>query len=604
MTKNGILCASLVLLITTVVTAQAQTTAEDWGTPAEKSNFRKTPNYNETMAYLKRLEAASPWIRVTSFGNSASGHELPLVIASKEQAFSPRAAANSGKAIVLIQNAIHAGEMDGKDSSLMLLRDIAITKARAALLDHVILLVLPVYNVEGYERFGPYLRINQNGPEETGWRVNARNLNLNRDYMKADAPETRAFLKLVSDWLPDFFVDCHVTDGADYQYDVTYLLEDGPGVYLPLARWLRDSFGPRLEASVSRTGHRIAPLVWPRDNNDLAQGLLLPPSLPRFATGYMSLRNRATMLIEMHMLKDYRTRVLGNYEALRATLEIINADAEELRSIVRAADEATMAAGKTYRADAKFPLRFENTHQAEEIAFAGYRYRRELSEVSGATRIIYSHEPAELHLARYAEVAPVKTVAPPLAYIVPAQWSEVIAILAAHGLRLERLTEAVPIPIESYRFTEVKWQEKPYEGRHPVTVRTELVRETRRFPAGSVIVPLDQRAAEVAIHLLEPEAPDSFVAWGFFDAVFEQKESAESYVMERVAREMMERDPKLKGEFLAKVAADPKFAADPDARLDFFYRRSPYWDSQINLYPVGRLVEALRLPSEPWPRPH
>ena len=271
MRKTWILCASLALAITVCDTVQAQVHAEDWATPAEKSNFRKTPNYNETMAYLKRLEAASPWIRVTSFGRSASGHELPLVIASKEQAFSPGAAAATGKAIVLIQNAIHAGEMDGKDSSLMLLREMAITKARAALLDHVILLVLPVYNVEGYERFGPYMRINQNGPEETGWRVNARNLNLNRDYMKADAPETRAFLKLFNDWLPDFFVDCHVTDGADYQYDVTYLLEDGPGVYSPLAAWLRESFQPRLEASVGRSGHLIAPLVWPRDNNDLAQ---------------------------------------------------------------------------------------------------------------------------------------------------------------------------------------------------------------------------------------------------------------------------------------------------------------------------------------------
>jgi len=186
-----------------------------WETPYEKSGFLETPRYQETIDYLKRLEKASPWIRVTSFGTSGEGRDLVLVIASKEKAFDAAAARGSGKAIVLLQAGIHAGEIDGKDAGMMLLRDLAVTKSRAALLDHAILLFMPMYNVDGHERFGPYNRTNQNGPKEMGWRTTARNLNLNRDYMKADAPETRAWLKLYTTWWPDLLIDAHVTDGAE-----------------------------------------------------------------------------------------------------------------------------------------------------------------------------------------------------------------------------------------------------------------------------------------------------------------------------------------------------------------------------------------------------
>lgn len=587
----------------------------DWRTPAEISDYHTTPRYDETMAYARRVAAAAPkQVRVESFGKTGEGRDLIVVIASKDGVFDPAALHQANRPVVLIQNAIHPGEMDGKDSCLALLRDMVITKSKAALLDHAVVLIIPIYNADGHERFGPYNRINQNGPEQMGWRTQSQNLNLNRDYMKADAPETRAFLKLWNRWLPDFFVDDHVTDGADYQYDVTYALDTGPDVDPALAGWQRETLAPYMEQSVTAAGHKIAPYVSPADEADLSKGLLISQDTPRFSTGYMVLQNRPGMLVELHMLKDYKMRVTGNYEILRALLEAINRDAEKLVAMNRAADAATVAAGKHFDSGAAFPLQLASTGETQPFHFLGYKYTRSLSEVSGAMRIEYSPELAEYDIPRQTALKPVLTIAPPRAYIVPAQWTQVIAVLEAHGLQLEHTTAPWSAEVETYRCTPT-WQERPFEGRIPVAGAAQsgarkksictAAQEKLSFPAGSVVVPLDQRAAKVAIHFLEPDGPDSAVSWGFFDAIFEQKEYGEAYVLEKLAREMMAKDPKLKQEFEAKVAGDPKFAADPNARLNFFYQHSPWWDPYMNRYPVGRLTSLEGVPLGAAPaKPH
>jgi len=593
---------SFFLLVTAVFAQKSIPDAADWRTPAEISDYRTTPRYDETMAYVRRVAAAAPkQVKVETFGKTGEGRELVVVAVSKDGIFDPAALHQANHPIVLIQNAIHAGEMDGKDSCLALLRDMVINKSRAALLDRAVVLIIPIYNADGHERFGPYNRINQNGPEQMGWRTQAQNLNLNRDYLKADAPETRAFLKLWNKWLPDFFVDDHVTDGADYQYDVTYTLDTGPDVDPALAAWQRDTLAPYLDQSVTAAGHKVAPYINLADDNDPTKGITTTQDTPRFSTGYMILQNRPGMLVELHMLKDYKTRVTGNYEILRALLEAINRDAGKLTALNRAADAATVAAGKQFDSGAAFPLQLVPTGETRPFHFLGYKYTRGLSEISGAMRIEYSHEPAEFDVPRQTTLKPVLTVAPPRAYIVPAQWTQVIDVLQAHGLHLERTTAPWTGEVETYRCT-ATWQEHPFEGRIPVTggagggeagtrnqSMCKTVQEKLEFPAGSAVVPMDQRAAKVAIHFLEPDGPDSAVNWGFFDAIFEQKEYGEGYVLEKLARDMMAKDPKLKQEFENKVANDAKFAASPDARLNFFYQHSPWWDPHMNRYPVGRL---------------
>src|SRR5579863_9105113 len=231
--------SALMVLVCALAYVGNSQQSPEWRTPTEASDYRTTPDYAETMAYLERVAAAAPGqIRIENFGKTGEGRDLKIVIASKDGVFDPAAIHASGRVILLVQNAIHAGEMDGKDACLALLRDIVITKSKASLLDHVVFIFIPVYNLDGHERRSAYNRINQNGPEVSGWRGNGSNINLNRDYMKADAPETRAFLKMFHRWMPDFFVDDHVTDGADFQYDVTFSADATPDVAPSTARWL------------------------------------------------------------------------------------------------------------------------------------------------------------------------------------------------------------------------------------------------------------------------------------------------------------------------------------------------------------------------------
>jgi murein tripeptide amidase MpaA len=585
---------------------------DSWASPAEAANYCRTPRYDETYAYIRRVAAAAPkQVRLDVFGKTGEGRDLLAVIVSKDGVFDTAELHRQKRPIVLIQNSIHAGEMDGKDSCLALLRDMLVSKTRAALLDRAVVIILPIYNADGHERFGRYNRINQNGPDETGWRTQGMNLNLNRDYLKADTPETRAFLRLWNKWLPDYFVDDHVTDGADYQYDVTYGVDSSPDVPAQIAAWQRESVAPYLEQSVTAAGHKISPLIWLTDGADPSKGIARLGDLPRYGTGYIILQNRPAMLVEIHMLKDYKTRVTGNYEILRALLELINRDADKLVAMNLAADEATIAAGKSFDAGRQFSLRVEPTGQTRQFHYLTYKFKRSLSEVSGGVRIEYTDEPLELDIPMQTELAPTLTVIPPAAYIVPASWTSVIDVLAAHGLKFRRTTKAWTGEVETYRCDHPQWLAEPFEGHHLIVwpqrgkrlsadpvVNTpgagegtscHAVTEKMEFAAGSVVVPLDQRAAKVAIHWLEPIAPDSAVTWGYFDAIFEQKEYGEDYVLEKLAREMMAADSNLKAEFETKVATDPKFAADPQARLNFFYQRSPWWDPQLGLYPVGRL---------------
>jgi Zinc carboxypeptidase len=288
-----------------------------WLTTYERSGFLRTGRYDETIAYCKRLAAASPLARYAPFGVSPRGRELPLMILSQDRTFDPAQARRKGKAVVLIQSGIHAGEIDGKDASQMLMREILITGSRRSLLDHAVLLFVPIFNVDGHERFGPFNRMNQNGPAETGWRVTAQNLNLNRDYMKADTPEMGGLLALFNRWLPDLYIDCHVTDGIDFQYDVTYTMEFGPNIEAGVGDWISNKFLPKTLEVVEGSGHKVFTYVFPREERDPAKGLNGGAAPARFSTGYAALHNRPALLIETHMLKPYRTRVEATYHFLR-----------------------------------------------------------------------------------------------------------------------------------------------------------------------------------------------------------------------------------------------------------------------------------------------
>jgi len=564
----------------------------DWDTYYEKSGKKATPGYLDTIEYCRRLDEASPWIRYTTFGKSAQGRDLPLLIASKHGVFAPAKtgrARQKGDVVVLIQAGIHSGEIEGKDAGLMLFRDIAVTKKFPELLDHVTVLFIPILNVDGHERFGPYNRINQNGPVEMGWRTTANCLNLNRDHLKADTEEIRAWLRLFNEWLPDFFVDSHTTDGADYQYVMTYIIDIFGNMAPALTEWARDVYAAGMDKTMAEAGYPLCPYVFLVEWSNPKSGIVSWVSTPRFAQGYASIQNRPGVLAESHMLKEYSERVSGTYEMFRQTIDLLNRERKGLREAITAADAYT--ASREFR-ERPFPLRFSiDKSESLMIDFKGVAYDAVKSELTGGMWYQFSGRPETFKIPYFSKQKVLTTAELPEAYIIPPEWASVIDRLAVHEIELRRLDSPVTLEVQSYRFTNYKWQENPYEGRHPARFDVEPITETRTFPVGSVVVDMNQRRSQVAAHILEPMGPDSYVQWGFFDAIFEQKEYTDSYVMEKMARDMLDKDETLRKEFEEKKTSDPEFAKHPDWIINWFYQHTPYWDDRKDVYPVGKIVD-------------
>ncbi len=563
-----------------------------WQTVAEKTNYTKTLTYDETVAYCRRLDAASNLIVYKTYGKSGEGRDMPLLIAASGGAFTPELARKQGKAVVLVQAGIHAGEIDGKDAGLALFRDIAITKTRLDLLKDVVIIFEVIYNVDGHENSNPFMRINQNGPDEMGFRANASNLNLNRDYMKADAPETRAWLGLWNEWRPDLFIDCHVTDGADFQYNVTYEYAHFQEVNPAIKTWMDEHFDGNVVPKVEKEGNLLTHYV-EFAGREVTGGIATFIATPRFATGYTPLRNRAGLLIETHVYKPYKSRVRGTYDILRYTVEEMGREKASLFAANKKANDETIERGRTYDVLRQFPLALDVTKNSTPLAFKGTEYSIDDSPISGGKRLVYGTKPLNITIPKFDEGKVTTSVAPPLYYIVPPQYKDVIDVLRLHGVKFEVLKKAMTVEVESYKLTEPKWATTSFENRITLTCKQTPVKETRTYAAGSILIPMAQEAANVAIHLLEPNGPDSFVYWGFFNSIFEQKEYGESYQIEKVAAAILANDPKLKAEFEAKLK-DESFAKNPRARLNFFYERSPYFLNQkVGIYPVGRIVKSL-----------
>ncbi len=561
--------------------------AKEWQTTAERTDYAKTSTYDEAVTYSKKLAAASNGLIVyKTYGTSGEGRAMPLLIAASGKAFTPEIARKQGKAVVLIQAGIHAGEIDGKDAGLALLRDIAITKTRLDLLKDVVIVFEVIYNVDGHENSNPFMRINQNGPEEMGFRANSSNLNLNRDYMKADAPETRAWLGLWNKWNPDVFIDCHVTDGADFQYNLTYEYAHFQEVAASIKNWMDEHFDGVVVPNVEKEGNLLTHYI-EFAGREITSGIATFIATPRFATGYAPIRNRPGLLIETHVYKPYKLRVRGTYDTLRYFIEETGKAKASLFAVNKQADDDTA----TRKTSTPFPLVLGVTDKPTEIAFKGLEYKIEDSEISGGKMLVYGTTPKNYTIKKFDEGKVVTSVIPPRAYIIPPQYTDVIDVLKLHGIKFETIKKPLSVEVESYKLTEPKWSTTSFENRITLSCKPQPINETRIYAAGSVVVKLDQASANVAIHLLEPAGPDSFVYWGFFNSVFEQKEYGESYQIEKLATKMLAEDPKLKADFEAKLKEET-FAKNARARLNFFYERSPYYLNQnVGLYPVGRIID-------------
>ena len=553
---------------------------DPWITPAERTDLTATPSYDETVAWLERLVAAAPELSLVSLGKSHEGRDIWMVVASAERASTPAALKAVSKPTLLAQAGIHPGEIDGKDAGLMLLRDLTVKGTRAKLLKGANLLFVPILSVDGHERSSPYGRINQRGPVKTGWRTNARNLNLNRDYSKLDTPEIQAIVRAINQWEPDLYLDLHVTDGIDYQYDITFGHTGQHGPSPDIAAWLEQRLTPVLNKDLKAMGHIPGPLIFAADDQDPAKGLVAWTAGPRYSNGYGDARHLPTLLVENHSLKPYKQRVLGTYVLLESTLRTLAKYGKQLRRAV--------IADRT-RQPELVPLTWKVPDvKPDEIEFLGVQWEITPSDISGGDRINYTGQPVTLTVPYFKYDEPEVSVTRPRAYWIPPAWPEVIERLALHGIYLETIPEAREVVVELARLSEVRLAEEPFEGHVPVTAVARLERRTVTFPAGSVRVPTDQPLGDLAVLLLEPDSPDSFFQWGFFLEVLQGTEYVEGYVMEPLARRMLERNPTLKRAFEKRLAEDADFAADPRARLMWFYERTPYIDDHWRVYPMAR----------------
>jgi len=592
MTKRFLQIGALAFTVL-LITAAAAPAQDEWLTPYEMSDEVATPRYQETVDFCQRLAQYSDYAEFTGFGLSPQGRMLPLLIIDKDQEFNPKGAKTKNKVVVLFQAGIHAGEIEGKDAGLMLFRDMLVDSSYQEFLDSVVVLFIPIFNVDGHERFGPYNRINQNGPREMGWRTTAQDLNLNRDFAKADSPEMRGWLAMFTDWLPDFLVDIHTTDGADYQYVITYAIETTSNVAEPLRSWTEQEFLPDVKERMEGSAFSFIPYVVPRTDHDVRSGLIHWTAGPRYSNGYGAAQNRPFLLIETHMLKPYKQRVKSVYELMRHVLGIAYRSATHIKQVMEESDDATARDLVGHY----FPLQFEEDYNdSTMIDFYGTEMTREKSDISGTQRIIWTGNARQYHIPYFEHNVPTDSAMIPYAYLIPVEWGDVISRLGLHGISVDYLSEPATLPISSYRFSKVKFSPESFEGRQMVTAdRTEFT-EQHTYPAGTAVIRMNQRTARIAADLLEPGSSDSFFQWGFFNNILEEKEYAEDYVMEKLAREMIASDSTLKIEFDKKLKEDPEFAKSPEQRLHFFYERSPYFDSHYCVYPIGRLMSRRELP--------
>ncbi|WP_296165035.1 M14 family metallopeptidase [uncultured Brevundimonas sp.] len=554
--------------------------SDPWVTAFEAdADHNFSPNYVDTRAWFDRLDAASDLIRIEQFGVSPEGRPIYAVIASKDgDTLDP------SKPVLLAQAGIHPGEIDGKDAGMMLLRDMAFY-GRDDLLDRVNLILIPILSVDGHERASAYSRPNQRGPRIQGWRNTATNQNLNRDYLKLDQPEMRAVRGLILKYKPDLYVDIHVTDGLDYQYDVTYGYNGENGSYSrspAIASWLDQAFKPAMNAALEAQGHLPGELVFGQDDANPRAGLNDGGLGERFSNGWGSAARVPTILIENHSLKPHEQRVLGTYVFLDQAMRTLAERGGDLRAAI-AADSALRPA--------EIPANFvQDETPSSTRPFKGILYDTYDSPASGRREIRWSGQAdPELWQMPFYGSHPSLSLRRPTAYWVPSYRTDIIERLAIHGIRMETVTEPRAVDVEMLRLVEPRLATRANEGHVAVAISGVTVeRKTWTFPTGSVRVPTDQPLGDVVVLLLEPQSSESFFAWGFFPEVLSRVEYIEGYAIAPLAERMLAADPALKAEFEAKLATEPAFAADGDARLQWFYERTPFYDDRYRLYPVGR----------------
>jgi hypothetical protein len=551
-----------------------------WITPAESSDLTESPDYTESMAWLEKLSQASPSLSINRIGTSEQGRMISVIIASSDQDFSASELSRSKKPLILIQAGIHAGEIDGKDAGMMLLRDIAVG-SKAALLERANLLFVPILNVDGHERSSEYGRVNQRGPKIMGWRTNAQNLNLNRDYTKLETAGIKAIIQVINAYDPDLYIDIHVTDGADYQYDITYDFV-APGGYSPqIFNWMKTHYKPEVNQALSANGHIPGPLLFAANDRDFTEGNIAFSFSPRFSNSYGDIRHLPTILVENHSLKPFKQRVLGTYVFLEQSIISVADHFEALRSAIEADKNQPKK---------ELPVRFGfNRNPADSLVFLGIESQLVKSPITGAEYVQWKGNPITQIIPNILMDKPESILTLPKAYWISSEWPHLIEKIKAHGIQFETISESKTQTVQQDFITSYKLSAQPSEGRVRFQeFKIEPITREIEFPAGSVRIPVDQSLGELLVILMEPESVDSFFQWGYFHSILSQTEYMETYIMEPLIAKMLAEDANLKIQFEEKMKTDLEFAKSPRSIYRWFYEKTLYFDQQWKVIPIGK----------------
>ena len=564
----------------------------------EQTDFVQTPKAEQTMAYFQKLADYSPMVNLSTFGQSAQGRDLVAVVLDKDGLQDPEKIRKKGRAIILVESCIHSGEPDGKDATMIFIRDMIVEGKDIELLDNVSFLFIPILNIDGHEDFRATNRINQNGPAELGTRNTAQQLNLNRDFLKADAPEMRAWLKLYNEWMPELFIDVHVTNGADFQYVTTYAIENhGTMMEEGLRTWTTDVFEKQLNEQMTEVGFPMFLYASFRNSNAPEQGIFINIYDPRYSEAYAAARNRIGLLLENHIYKPYKQRVMCTIEAIRASARIIGQNKAELFDVVERADKA-VSSPEYRRKPMDLTYRAVN-RDSVWIDYLAWERETVKSDLSGADWTRHNYDkPITVKAPLITSYDATSSVQLPEAYIFMPQWTDVIELFDLHDIKYTRLTEPKKIEVETYRYNGATFSTRQSEGRIPV-VKTDYTTqtETLEYPAGSILIDMNPPSGRIAAWLLEPSAPGSLVYWGFFNQVLQP--TNEFWIrlgyMEEKGRELLAMDAALKAEFDERMK-DPAFAGDSNAILNFFYERVRKAAHQNNeVHPAWRVMDRSQL---------
>ncbi|MNX77170.1 Zinc carboxypeptidase [compost metagenome] len=555
----------------------------DFLTPYEKGNGNQTATYEETIAYFQLLDKSFETVSMQEMGLTDSGEPLHIVTFNPAKDFDFEKIQKE-KAVLLINNGIHPGEPDGIDATMMLFRDLALGKIKIP--KNVVIVNIPIYNIGGALNRNSFSRANQNGPESYGFRGNARNYDLNRDFLKSDTRNARSFAQIFHKVNPDIFIDNHVSNGADYQYVFTYIATHPQKIGGNLGKFWESEMLPSLLSDLKKKKIESVPYVNIHDEKP-DNGFEAFMDYPRYSTGFASMFNTIGSMPETHMLKEYASRVKVTYEYMISSIEYADKNYRKIKDLRKENLQ-------NYRPGQNYVLLWElDADKVSSIPFLGYEGGYKPSDISGKPRLFYDEtKPFSKTIPYYRDYKPSLEVLIPEAYIVPKSWWNVIELLKINNIQMTPLEKDTELEIESYRIKDFKTSSSAYEGHYPHnSVNVISTKKKVLFKKGDFLIKTQQPGVKYLLETLEPQGNDSYFVWNFFDSILQQKEYFSAYVFEDLAKQLLDKNPKLKSEFEKKKAEDPKFADSGEAQLDWIYRHSDYYEKSHMEYPVFRIMK-------------